>query len=114
MTTAVLERDIAEDPTVRVREAVINSLRAPVSTALIAAIGFVPAAIATGAGAEVQRPLATVVIGGLLVSMTLSLLVLPAMLWFLARRQREIWLAEGGHGRESFDPPAPMPHAQTS
>lgn len=62
MTTAVLERDIAEDPTVRVREAVINSLRAPVSTALIAAIGFVPAAIATGAGRKsngLLRPLSS-------------------------------------------------------
>ena len=54
-----------------------DSLRAIMSTALVAAIGFVPAAIATGTGAEVQRPLATVVIGGLVVAMLLSLPALP-------------------------------------
>lgn len=56
------------------------SFRAPVSTALVAAVGFIPAAMAHGTGAEVQRPLATVVIGGLLFSMVLSLVSLPAML----------------------------------
>jgi cobalt-zinc-cadmium resistance protein CzcA len=54
---------------------------------LVAAIGFIPAAIASGTGAEVQRPLATVVIGGLLIGMVLSMLTLPAMLLILARRE---------------------------
>jgi cobalt-zinc-cadmium resistance protein CzcA len=48
-------------------------------TALVAALGFVPMAIAHGTGAEVQRPLATVVIGGILSSTVLTLLVLPAL-----------------------------------
>ena len=48
-------------------------------TALVASLGFVPMAIATGAGAEVQRPLATVVIGGIISSTLLTLLVLPAL-----------------------------------
>jgi cobalt-zinc-cadmium resistance protein CzcA len=48
-------------------------------TALVASLGFVPMAIATGAGAEVQRPLATVVIGGIISSTVLTLLVLPAL-----------------------------------
>jgi heavy metal efflux system protein len=48
-------------------------------TALVASLGFVPMAIATGAGAEVQRPLATVVIGGIISSTILTLLVLPAL-----------------------------------
>ena len=48
-------------------------------TALVAALGFVPMALATSAGAEVQRPLATVVIGGLVTSTLLTLLVLPAI-----------------------------------
>lgn len=48
-------------------------------TALVASLGFVPMAIATGAGAEVQRPLATVVIGGIVSSTILTLLVLPAL-----------------------------------
>ena len=64
----------------RVRAASMASFRAPVSTALVAAVGFIPAAMAHGTGAEVQRPLATVVIGGLLFSMVLSLVSLPAML----------------------------------
>ncbi len=64
----------------RVEQAAIASLRARISTALVAAVGFVPAALATGIGAEVQRPLATVVIGGLIASMLLSLPALPSML----------------------------------
>ncbi len=48
-------------------------------TALVAALGFIPIAISTGVGAEVQRPLATVVIGGILTSTALTLLVLPAL-----------------------------------
>jgi cobalt-zinc-cadmium resistance protein CzcA len=48
-------------------------------TALVASLGFVPMAIASGAGAEVQKPLATVVIGGLITATFLTLLVLPAL-----------------------------------
>ena len=48
-------------------------------TALVASLGFVPMAIATGTGAEVQRPLATVVIGGLITATALTLFVLPAI-----------------------------------
>jgi cobalt-zinc-cadmium resistance protein CzcA len=58
-------------------------LRPVLMTALVASLGFVPMALATSAGAEVQRPLATVVIGGLLSSTLLTLLVLPAIYrWF--------------------------------
>jgi cobalt-zinc-cadmium resistance protein CzcA len=63
-------------------------LRPVLMTALVAALGFVPMAIATGTGAEVQRPLATVVIGGVLSSTLLTLLVLPA-LYRLAHREKE-------------------------
>ena len=53
------------------------------TTALVASLGFLPMAFATGAGAEVQKPLATVVIGGLLSSTLLTLLVLPTVYpWF--------------------------------
>ena len=48
-------------------------------TALVAALGFVPMALSHGAGAEVQRPLATVVIGGILTSTLLTLIVLPSL-----------------------------------
>jgi cobalt-zinc-cadmium resistance protein CzcA len=54
-------------------------LRPVLMTALVASLGFVPMAIATGTGAEVQRPLATVVIGGIISSTLLTLLVLPAL-----------------------------------
>jgi cobalt-zinc-cadmium resistance protein CzcA len=57
----------------------IARLRPVLMTALVASLGFVPMAIATGMGAEVQRPLATVVIGGILSSTALTLLVLPVL-----------------------------------
>lgn len=57
----------------------IERLRPVLSTALVASLGFVPMALATGTGAEVQRPLATVVIGGLITATALTLLVLPAI-----------------------------------
>lgn len=62
-----------------VREGAMTRLRPVLMTALVASFGFVPMAIATGTGAEVQRPLATVVIGGLVSSTLLTLLVLPAL-----------------------------------
>ncbi|AXK81222.1 CusA/CzcA family heavy metal efflux RND transporter [Pseudolabrys taiwanensis] len=69
-----------------VRTAALTRLRPVLMTALVASLGFVPMAIATGAGAEVQRPLATVVIGGIVSSTILTLLVLPA-LYVLFRRE---------------------------
>jgi cobalt-zinc-cadmium resistance protein CzcA len=57
----------------------MDRLRPVLMTALVASLGFLPMALATSMGAEVQRPLATVVIGGLLTSTTLTLLVIPAL-----------------------------------
>ena len=57
----------------------LTRLRPVLMTAVVAALGFVPMALATGTGAEVQRPLATVVIGGIVSSTALTLLVLPAL-----------------------------------
>jgi cobalt-zinc-cadmium resistance protein CzcA len=62
-----------------VREAGLTRLRPVLMTALVASLGFVPMALSTGVGAEVQRPLATVVIGGVISSTLLTLLVLPAL-----------------------------------
>jgi cobalt-zinc-cadmium resistance protein CzcA len=59
-------------------------------TALVAALGFVPMALATGAGAEVQRPLATVVIGGILTFTFLTLILLPALYEWLERRSERV------------------------
>jgi cobalt-zinc-cadmium resistance protein CzcA len=66
-----------------VRSGAVGRLRPVLMTAMVASLGFVPTAVATGAGAEVQRPLATVVIGGILSSTLLTLVVLPVLYaWF--------------------------------
>ncbi|MFG6489308.1 efflux RND transporter permease subunit [Roseateles sp. BYS78W] len=70
-----------------VRDGALSRLRPVLMTALVASLGFVPMALATGTGAEVQRPLATVVIGGILSSTALTLLVLP-LLYRWAHRER--------------------------
>lgn len=62
-----------------IKEGVISRVRPVVMTALMAAIGLLPAAIATGIGSETQKPLARVVIGGLITSTILTLLILPVM-----------------------------------
>lgn len=62
-----------------VRQGAMDRLRPVLMTALVASLGFLPMAVATSMGAEVQRPLATVVIGGLLTSTILTLLVIPAL-----------------------------------
>jgi cobalt-zinc-cadmium resistance protein CzcA len=65
-------------------------LRPVLMTALVASVGFIPMALSTSSGAEVQRPLATVVIGGLISATLLTLVVLPTMYtWIEARRSRE-------------------------
>jgi cobalt-zinc-cadmium resistance protein CzcA len=72
-----------------VRDGASTRLRPVLMTALVASLGFVPMAVSTGAGAEVQRPLATVVIGGLVTSTLLTLLVLPTIYrWVEDRHSR--------------------------
>ena len=81
--------ELREEEGLRVREAVLKGvatrLRAVIMTALVAALGFVPMALAHGAGAEVQRPLATVVIGGIISSTLLTLLLLPMLYDWIER-----------------------------
>ena len=62
-----------------INEGALTRLRPVVMTAMVACLGFVPMALATGTGAEVQRPIATVVIGGLITATILTLFVLPAL-----------------------------------
>jgi cobalt-zinc-cadmium resistance protein CzcA len=69
-------------------------LRPKLMTALVASLGFVPMAIASGAGAEVQRPLATVVIGGILSSTFLTLVLLPTLYEWLERNLKMWTIAE--------------------
>jgi cobalt-zinc-cadmium resistance protein CzcA len=70
-----------------VRDGCLVRLRPVLMTALVAAVGFLPMAVNVGVGGEVQRPLATVVIGGVFTNTLLTLLVLPA-LYVLAYRKR--------------------------
>lgn len=73
-----------------VTEGSLTRLRPVLMTALVASFGFVPMALATGAGAEVQRPLATVVIGGLVTSTFLTLVLLPTLYgWVEAKTERK-------------------------
>lgn len=74
------------------REAAETRLRPVIMTGLVAALGFVPMVLNTGVGAEVQRPLAVVVIGGVVSSMLATLVVLPALYASFGRRES----AEGG------------------
>jgi cobalt-zinc-cadmium resistance protein CzcA len=71
-----------------VLEGSLTRLRPVLMTALVASLGFVPMAIATGSGAEVQRPLATVVIGGILSSTFLTLLLLPVLYAWAERKTK--------------------------
>ncbi len=68
-----------DDFNLAIKEGSLTRLRPVLMTALVASLGFVPMALATGTGAEVQKPLATVVIGGLISSTLLTLILLPAL-----------------------------------
>ncbi len=73
-----------------VREGVKARFRPVIMTALVAALGFLPMSLSNGSGAEVQRPLATVVIGGLVSSTLLTLLVLPVIYCLVCRSKKSI------------------------
>jgi cobalt-zinc-cadmium resistance protein CzcA len=77
-----------------VREGATQRLRPVLMTALVAALGFIPMALNTGIGAEVQRPLATVVIGGIISATALTLLVLPTLY---------IWIEKDPHRTEGLE-----------
>jgi cobalt-zinc-cadmium resistance protein CzcA len=93
------------DPQLAIREGALTRLRPVLMTALVASLGFVPMALNVGAGAEVQRPLATVVIGGIISSTLLTLLVLPALYSLVHGREsasegpRPAWLDHLPFGR---------------
>jgi cobalt-zinc-cadmium resistance protein CzcA len=81
-------RHRTEDIEEAVHAGAVTRLRPVLMTALVASLGFIPMALSHGAGAEVQRPLATVVIGGLVTSTLLTLLVLPTVYLWIEERQR--------------------------
>jgi cobalt-zinc-cadmium resistance protein CzcA len=68
-----------------VRDGAVYTVRAVLTTGAVAALGFLPMALATGAGAEVQRPLATVVVSGIAFSTLLTLFILPGLLQLFMR-----------------------------
>lgn len=80
LSTIESRRRSGEDPVTAAREGARERLRPVLMTAMVASIGFLPVALSQGTGAEVQRPLATVVIGGLITSTLLTLFVLPT--WY--------------------------------
>ena len=83
-------REKGRSPEQAAKEGSLTRLRPVAMTALVAGLGFVPMALNTGIGAEVQRPLATVVIGGLLTSTLLTLIVLPVLYkWVGAGREKK-------------------------
>ncbi|MES1241221.1 MAG: CusA/CzcA family heavy metal efflux RND transporter [Acidobacteriota bacterium] len=86
----VQKRQEGLDPEEAAMEGARIRLRPVLMTALVASLGFIPMALATSAGAEVQRPLATVVIGGLVTSTLLTLLVLPTIYGWFAERRSEV------------------------
>lgn len=79
-------RTQGQDLIAAVREGAMQRLRPVLMTALVASLGFLPMALNTGTGAEVQRPLATVVVGGIISSTLLTLMVLPALYLMAYRR----------------------------
>ncbi len=84
VSSVEIRRRTTPDLATAVREGAMARMRPVLITALVASLGFLPMALSDGAGAEVQRPLATVVIGGLITSTLLTLLVLPAVYrWFV-------------------------------
>ncbi len=92
----VEEREGGASPAEAAKNAAEKRLRPVLTTALVASIGFLPMAVSTSAGAEVQRPLATVVIGGLITATLLTLLVLPSlypvietMRWPFGRKKKQ-------------------------
>lgn len=71
-------------------EGALTRLRPVITTALVASLGFIPMALNTGIGSEVQRPLATVVIGGIISSTLLTLFVIPALYRILHKEKESI------------------------
>ncbi len=90
-----------------IRESALKRLRPVLMTALVASLGFVPMALATGRGAEVQKPLAIVVIGGLITATILTLFVLPAISKLLLRARGRAHVPGDYDDVDQFGGPVP-------
>ena len=106
MVSAIRElREKTDHVEIAITEGALLRLRPILMVAMVASLGFLPMALNTGIGAEVQRPLATVVIGGIISATLLTLVVLPA-LYRMAHRQEQT-LAQEEDGTDIF-PVAPL------
>lgn len=97
-----LQKQGIEDMETRVKQGTKDRLRAVLLTASAAALGFLPMAVSTSAGAEVQRPLATVVIGGLITATLLTLIVLPILYAIFNAPGRKIKRQKNGGNKKVF------------
>ncbi|MGC4028746.1 MAG: CusA/CzcA family heavy metal efflux RND transporter [Steroidobacteraceae bacterium] len=88
-----------------IRRGALGRLRPVLMTALVAGLGFLPMALNTGIGSEVQRPLATVVVGGIFSSTLLTLLVLPSLYRIVHRRDVETATMDAGHAARQRENP---------
>ena len=95
-------REQGQDLEPAIREGALTRLRPVLMTALVASLGFVPMALNVGIGSEVQRPLATVVIGGIVSSTLLTLVVLPALYRMIHGRS---WKRPGDQRSVAWDAP---------
>ena len=110
LSTVQRTRAAGANPSDAALEGARERLRPVLMTAAVAALGYIPAALSHGTGAEVQRPLATVVIGGLLTSTLLTLLVMPTLYTALGDWQERRRLARSAREREALTiAPAPEP-----
>ena len=88
MSSIRCRMSLGEDAATTIKRGALERVRPVLMTALAASLGFVPMAIATGTGAEIQRPLATVAISGLITSTALTLFVLPAISVLILRSRK--------------------------
>ena len=94
MVTTINERLKNQSLDSAIKEGALTRLRPVLMTALVASLGFIPMAISTGTGAEVQKPLATVVIGGLITSTLLTMLIIPTLYKVFSRKINEDSIGE--------------------
>ena len=107
MTSINTRIDAGKPVDMAISEGVMERVRAVLMTGIVPAIGFVPMALATGTGAEVQKPLAIVVIGGLITSTLLTLFVLPAISHLLLRGRHKHHVTGDYSDVTTFGSPVP-------
>jgi heavy metal efflux system protein len=101
LVVSEINRRRAEKPgpvTDAIVQGALSQMRPVLMMVIVAMLGMVPAARATGVGSDVQRPLATVVVGGLLSTLVLTLLAMPALYGLVARRRAERSSVRVSHG----------------